>query len=244
MIIDDLKYFQFRQDVKHEQVDEKTYRWDECDVMVTQAAVKAYIESKPYIKKALIAYETESAEGNPTKPHFQGFVAIDYSCVDEKNPYQAVRNHVRDCEFLRTLPLHRGSGYAFTVMNKVTYMSYIKKGGDVRIMHNYTIEEVDAIPEWIQYKVSKEEKKISRREQFSRDFIKYVKTHKKYDPSYISEDLIADCLIDFMGTRTLPEMVPWLKSVIFHTMTVLIVADKTANKNQIRNRLKQQLLGS
>lgn len=249
MIIDGLKYFTLRQDVKHVKLGETEYTWDESDVMVTQAALLGYIENKSYISKALISFETKSDKGIDTKPHFQGFIAVDYAHETFKDlkssNEQTVKNHVRDSKILGVLPLHKAPGYSCTVMKKETYMSYIKKGKDIRIKHNYTEDEIEDIPEWISYHMTKEQKKLTRREEFSRDFIGFVKRQKAYDERCIDDRQIAGFLVDFMGERTIPEMLPWLRSVVFHTISVLRSTSKSLNdkqKNLIKDKLISQIL--
>lgn len=154
--------------------------------------------------------------------HFQGFFTVDEKILT----YQQVKNKFRDFKDFRGYRL--GSDRSCVSMKKDTYKAYTLKDGDVRIVKNFTDEQIKEIPEWEE----QQEQKIKEtfREIYSREFYKFCTDDEKVDMQKYCLKWVASKYIDFAGTKQRPEMLSWIKGMIFNTQCRLIYGCNSDNR--------------
>lgn len=177
------------------------------------------------VPKIAIAFEIAK---ETKKPHFQGVVV---TTLDTR----------RWSECLGAFKEWAPCAKAFAIVrNPASYLKYIKKDGDIRYFHGYTLEDIEEWGDWIDF--SKKKKELTRREKFYQGFVDLCRNQNDWEVGRYKLRWVAEKLFEYIGKQTLPEQLPWLRGVVFSTQCVLIGTPDGKLSSKARDEWVERLL--
>lgn len=209
-----------------------TIRVDDVETINVFQAIEAFFDDHNMIgiiKDAVVSFEIAE---KTKKPHYQGYFGVTAETED-----QWVRNRFR-ARFGK-LAKHQKS---CAVMKKESYKSYILKQNDIRIKRNITDEEIAEIPQWEESKKDSKERKATRRDTFYDDFKEYIKSQNDYKDHVHCRHWVAGQLVDFLGSHQKPEVLPWLRGVVFSVQCTFLPHMLDKKRDRARELLVNTLI--